>query len=92
MGRRLLSAAEPLTLGGGGCLSSRHNNTENSTGLIAIQTERTDFKEGASVCLRGTLGIMRGIRADTSHSGFIAGVDEEEEMNYSTSISCFMGR
>lgn len=65
-------------------MSSRHNNTENSTRLIAIQTERTDFKEGASVCLRGTQGIMRGIRADTSHSGFIAGVDEEE-MNYSTS-------
>lgn len=41
------------------------------------------------VCLRGTRAIMRGIRADTSHSGFVSAV-EEEEMNYSSSHVCFM--
>lgn len=64
-------------------MSSRHNNTENSStggqdGFLKM--------EPPCVCLRATRAVMRGIGADTSHSGSVAPVDEEEEeMNYSTS-------
>lgn len=98
MARRLLSAAERLTLqeaGRGGGPGDEEDACPADTitlrtapGLLLFrQKEQISLKDGASVCLRGTHGIIREIRADTSHSGFIAGEEEEEEeMNYSTSL------